>query len=137
MSEPVPAGWDRTSRRLCAALALVMLASLPLLVQPFYEISDRRTTSMYIPSAKALLAGEARPRPAVHRAAAGRIGDAGAAVAARGLDFAAMHLLVSLWGSRARCASSPGSARAWDRGWRRRSRACLWLNPDTSTSATR
>ena len=52
-------GWDRPSRFLLAALALLMLASLPFLVQSFYEVSDETNdASMYILSAQALLGGE-------------------------------------------------------------------------------
>jgi 4-amino-4-deoxy-L-arabinose transferase-like glycosyltransferase len=131
-SSDAPPGWDRQSRFLLAALALLMLASLPFLVQPFYEVSDETNdASMYILSAQALLRGEGYAylgQPFIARPPGMSLLLA-PIVAWRGLDFAAMHVLVSLFGiagalllfvwARPRVGSAVASALA----------LCLWLNP--------
>jgi len=128
-SEP---GWDRRSRALFVALALAMLASLPLLVQPFYEVSDETNdASMYILSAQAFVRGEGYAylgQPFIARPPGLSVMLA-PLLAWRGLDFAALHILVSLWGiagalllfvwTRARVGPAVAAALA----------LCLWLNP--------
>ena len=125
-------GWDPRSRVLLAVLALVMLASLPLLVQPFYEVSDETNdASMYILSAQALVRGEGYAylgQPFIARPPGLSLLIA-PIVARRGLDFAAMHLVVSLCGIagalllfvwvRPRVGPAVAAALA----------LCLWLNP--------
>jgi hypothetical protein len=123
---------DRRSRILAALLALAMLASLPWLVRPFYEVSDETNdASMYILSAQALLGGEGYAylgQPFIARPP-GLSAMLAPILAWRGLDFVAMHLLVSLWGiagalflfgwTRPRLGPLVAAALA----------LCLWLNP--------
>jgi hypothetical protein len=94
-------GWDRRSRVLFLLLALLLLASLPFLVQSFYEVSDETNdASMYILSAQALVRGEGYAylgQPFIARPPGLSLLIA-PIVAWRGLDFAAMHLVVSLCG---------------------------------------
>lgn len=125
-------GWDKRSRVLCALLALGMLASLPFLVQPFYEVSDETNdASMYILSAQALLGGEGYAylgQPFIARPPGMSLLLA-PILAWRGLDFAAMHALVGLFGvagalflfvwTRPRLGPWVAAALA----------LCLWLNP--------
>ena len=93
--------WDRRSLVLLAVLALLMLGSLPFLVQSFYEVSDETNdASMYILSAQALVRGEGYAylgQPFIARPP-GLSFLIAPIVAWRGLDFAAMHLVVSLFG---------------------------------------
>ncbi len=135
MTSPVHGGepgWDRPSRLLFALLALGMLASLPFLVQPSYEVSDETNdASMYILSAQALLEGEGYAylgQPFIARPP-GMSFLLAPILAWRGLDFAAMHTLVSLWGiagvlclfvwTRPRLGPWVSAALG----------LCLWLNP--------
>lgn len=125
-------GWDRRSRILFVLLALGMLASLPWLVQPFYEVSDETNdASMYLLSARALLGGEGYAylgQPFIARPPGMSVLLA-PILAWRGLDFTAMHALVSLWGiagalllfvwTRPRLGPWVAAALA----------LCLWLNP--------
>lgn len=94
--------WDRKSKIVFAALAFVMLASLPWLVHPYYEANvETNDASMYILSAQSLLAGHGYSyvgEPFTVRPPGMSILLA-PLIYFRGLDFGAMHLLVNLLGA--------------------------------------
>ena len=120
-------GWNRPSRILFALLALGLLASLPFLVQPFYEVSDETNdASMYVLSAQALLGGEGYAylgQPFIARPPGMSVLLA-PILAWRGLDFAALHALVSLWG-----IAGVLFLFVWTRPRLGPRALCLWLNP--------
>jgi hypothetical protein len=94
--------WDRRTKFVFIALAAAMLASLPWVVHPYYEANiETNDASMYILSAKALLAGQGyayvgQPftiRPPGMSVLLAPI------IYFRGVDFGAMNLLVNLVGA--------------------------------------
>lgn len=90
--------WSKGDRLALAALVAASLASLPWLVHPWYDASN--DASMYLVTARSLATGEGytylgepfRVRPPGFSALVAPV------LAARGADFAALNLYVSLWG---------------------------------------
>ena len=71
--------WSRSERQALLALAVLVLAVLPLLVHPWFDATN--DGAVYLLTARALAAGEgyALPRGAVHVAWPGALGAARAA----------------------------------------------------------
>ena len=135
-----PAPWSRWTTIAFVAFVLGMLASLPLLVHPYFEANDdTNDAAMYIACARSILAGEGY----AYLGQAFTIRPPGFSVliapliALRGVDFLALNVFVSLFGVAA-CAllfvwARPrlGTALAIAVS------GTLWLNPTFQTFCNR